>query len=431
MGNQLNGCCTDTKDTTNEIIRIRKEDEEDEQSIGRAKGGNTLEPAAPFIESQQSQEIFENRGISNNQANVTPGDYDNANGNFNSENLDTFKKAEFKPNEALISDFLISKSQKENVNLEEFLSEKVKKAKSSTETSEIYTQDYSSVLNQQEFKGDNIVELPPVYTDKEKKSEIYVGSWIIDNKENQDREVKSLNSNMKFHGYGTYIKKDCTVQEGIFRYGELNGPGKTYVNNGDTFIGNYEKGMLNNKGVFVDFAGDVYEGEFKENIMEGMGKETFIDGSAFEGEYKNNKKNGKGKFVWGDDSFYQGELKDNHFHGHGIYEWASGLKYNGQWVKGLMEGEGIITTNNGDYYEGEFKNNKKDGLGLFWWSEKKYYLGYWQLGVQHGDGKFFKEGKLMIGTWLNGKFKSHKTIAEIILPERKFNKPITFQLAQA
>ena len=430
MGNQLQGCCSDTKDTTNEISGVNKKQYEEEESVGRAKGGHTrsVEPAAPFIE-QQSREIFETQEISDikNHAN----DNNNINGNFNSENLDNnaFQKAEFKPDEALISNFLISPSQKADVNLDEYLDEKVLKAKNSKNASEIYTQDYSSVLNNAEFQGDDMVELPPVYLDKEKKNEIYKGSWIIEKKEIPDgEEVNCLNSNMKFHGFGTFIKSDATVQEGIFRYGALDGPGKTYVNNGDTFIGNYEKGMLNNKGVFVDFAGDVYEGEFKDNIMEGIGQETFIDGSAFRGEYKNNKKNGQGKFVWGDSSFYQGDLKDNHFHGQGVYEWASGLKYNGQWEKGLMEGEGIITTKNGDYYEGEFKNNKKDGLGLFWWSEKKYYLGYWKQGVQHGDGKFFKEGKLMIGTWMNGKFKSHKDKNDIRLPERQFNKEITFQV---
>ena len=120
-------------------------------------------------------------------------------------------------------------------------------------------------------------------------------------------------------------------------------------------------------------------------------------------------------------------MKENHFHGQGLYEWASGLKYNGHWEKGLMEGEGIITTKNGDYYEGEFKNNKKDGLGLFWWNERKYYLGYWKQGVQHGNGKFFKEGKLMIGTWMNGKFKEHKAEDEVRLPEKTFNKVVTFQ----
>lgn len=428
MGNQIQTCCSDTKDTTNEINRQRK-DEED--YIIRAKGGHrTSNGPAPFIE-QKSNEIFENQEISDikNQGNDTPNDLNNLNGNFNSEsNLEAFRKSEFKPNEALISNFLVSQSQKGNVNLDEFMCDKVLKAKSSKNVNDIYTQDFSQELNQPEFSGDNIVELPAVFLDKDKKTEIYKGSWIIVNKDIQEgEEILNLNSNMKFHGYGVYIKKDNTVQEGIFRYGELDGPGKIYVNNGDTFIGNYEKGLLNNKGVFVDFAGDVYEGDFRDNIMEGNGQETFIDGSSFKGEYKNNKKNGKGKFIWGDGSFYQGDLLDNHFHGHGIYEWASGLKYKGQWEKGLMEGEGIITTKNGDYYEGDFKNNKKDGLGLFWWNERKYYLGYWKQGVQHGEGKFFKDGKLMIGTWQNGKFKSHLDKNEIRLPERKFNKNITFQ----
>ena len=390
----------------------------------RAKGGQTrLEPAAPFEE--QSREIFENPEISDikNHAN----DNNNINGNFNSENLDTFQKAEFKPDEALIQNFLVGETPDSEVKLDQFFSERVLAAKSSKNTNETYTQDYNQVLASPEFNGDNMVTLPPVYVDKENKQEIYKGSWIVDNKDIQEGGENNLNSNMKFHGYGTYIKSDKTVQEGIFRHGELDGPGKTYVNNGDTFIGNYEKGMLNNKGVFVDVAGDVYEGEFKDNIMEGQGQETFVDGSAFKGEYKGNKKNGEGKFVWADGSFYLGSLKDNHFHGLGLYEWASGLKYNGQWEKGLMEGEGIITTKNGDYYEGEFKNNKKDGLGLFWWNERKYYLGNWKQGVQHGDGKFFKEGKLMIGTWLNGKFKQHKDMDQVRIPEKTFDKVVTFQ----
>jgi hypothetical protein len=424
MGNQLQGCCSDTKDTTNEISGVKKA-YDDEESVERAKGGHTrLEPAAPYME--QSREIFENQEISDikNHAN----DNNNINGNFNSENLDNIQKAEFKPDEALISNFLVGESQNSDVNLEKFCCDRVLKAKSTKHTSETYTQDFNQTLTNPEFNGDNMVTLPPVYVNKENKEEIYKGSWIVDNKETQEGgEINSLNSNMKFHGYGQYIKSDKTVQEGIFRYGELDGPGKTYVNNGDTFIGNYEKGMLNNKGVFVDYAGDIYQGEFKDNIMEGQGQETFVDGSAFTGEYKGNKKNGEGKFVWADGSFYKGSLKDNHFHGKGLYEWASGLKYDGQWEKGLMEGEGIITTKNGDYYEGEFKNNKKDGVGLFWWNERKYYLGNWKQGVQHGDGKFFKEGKLMVGTWMQGKFKQHKEIELINIPEKTFDKVVTFQ----
>jgi len=429
MGNQLQTCCGDTKDTTNEISRNRREDEE--ESIGRAKGHlRSVEPA-PFIE-QKSHEIFENQEISEikNHVNDTPQGINNINGNFNSEsNMDAFRKGEFKADEALISNFLVAKSPDQlDVNLEEFMCDKVLKTKSSKNVNEIYTQDYTQFLNQPEFTGDNIVDLPAVFLDKEKKNEIYKGSWIIDSKEIQEgEEITNLNSNMRFHGYGIYIKKDNTVQEGVFRYGVLDGPGKTFVNNVDTFIGNYEKGLLNNKGVFVDFAGDVYEGEFRDNVMEGMGQETFIDGSSFKGEYKDNKKNGKGKFVWADGSFYQGELLDNHFHGYGVYEWASGLKYRGYWDKGLMEGEGIITTKNGDYYEGDFKNNKKDGLGLFWWNERKYYLGYWKKGVQHGQGKFFKDGKLMVGIWQNGKFKEHLDRNALEIPERKFGKNITFQ----
>jgi hypothetical protein len=426
MGNNLQTCCTDTKDTKNELSRQDVTD----GPIAKAKGGNLKSlNAAPYIE-QKSLDIFENQEISGikNHINDNQNSSKNINGNFNSEsNLDAFRNTEFKPDEAFISNFLVSRSHNKNVNLDNLICDRINLSRFSKNVTEKFTLDFTQILTQPEFTGDNIIELPAVYLDKEKKNEIYIGSWIIDNKEIQEgEEIKNLNSNMKFHGYGVYIRKDETVQEGVFRYGQLDGPGKTYFNNGDTFIGIYEKGLLNNKGVFIDYAGDIYEGDFKDNVMAGIGQETFIDGSTFKGEYKDNKKNGQGHFVWQDGSVYKGELKDNLFHGYGVYEWSSGLIYKGEWVKGFMEGKGIITTKSGDYYEGEFKNSKKEGFGLFWWNDSKYYLGYWKSGLQHGEGKFLKDGKLMTGIWENGKYKKQLNLSQINFPERNFGKKITF-----
>lgn len=419
MGNKIQTCCSDTKDTNNEILRDHPNQENDEDNIMRAKANRMSNDPAPFIE-QKSHEIFEDKEISaiKNQANDTPNQF---NGNFNTDSLDPFHKTQFRPDENMISNFLVGG----NDDFNKCLPAKVLASRETVK--EKYIQNFSEELNSPEFTGDNIVELPPVFLDREKKNEIYKGSWFIEKKEILEGEdITNLNSHMKFHGYGVLLKKDNSVQEGIFRNGYLEGPGKTYLQNGDTFIGNFEKGLLNNRGIFVDSQGDIYEGEFKENIMEGHGQEKFIDESYFVGEYSNNKKNGKGKFVWKDGSFYEGELKDNHFDGYGIYEWASGLKYQGNWKKGLMQGEGIITTKNGDYYEGGFENNKKDGFGLFWWNENKYYLGYWKAGVQHGQGKFCKEGKKVIGVWENGKIKGKLKEDEVQFPNRKFGKEISF-----
>lgn len=270
------------------------------------------------------------------------------------------------------------------------------------------------------------ITLPAVYIDKVRKDEVYSGNWHLTSNIQFTAQTQNLKSIMKFSGLGIHIKQDKSVAEGFFREGELSGPGRVILANGDLFKGLYTNGFLNESGIFVDFSGNIYNGQFKLNIMDGYGEEIFIDNSTFKGEYKRNKKNGKGKFVWADGSFYEGELQDNNLHGKGVYQWASGLKYEGDWARGVMQGKGIFTNNNGEYYEGEFKDNKKDGFGLFWWSEKKYYLGYWQDGVQHGFGKYIKDGKLMIGVWSRGKFDKHLEKEQIKFPNLNFKKRVAF-----
>jgi hypothetical protein len=424
MGNQFQTCCTDIRDTTNEINTYKKDEGEDDP-YRRAKGHVGSLKSTPLTVQKFEEKKLENQNnpylINRTYTNETPND------NY-IQNNKKLQVNEFKPIINLISEFLVNVNSQNPYNeLIEYISEKILETRASKNLNEIYNQDFSSYLNQNNFRNNDIIELPAVYLDKEKKDEIYEGSWIIIRKDIQkNEEIKNLTNYIKFHGYGIFIGNDETVQEGIFFYGELDGPGKRFTKNGDTLIGNFEKGELNNKGVFVDYAGDIYKGDFRNNLMEGNGEEKFIDGSCFKGEYKNSKKNGQGKFVWPDNSFYEGELIDNLFHGHGLYQWASGLRYEGLWEKGLMEGEGILKTKNGDYYEGEFKNNKKDGFGLFCWKENKYYLGYWKQGVQHGDGKFYKEGKVMVGNWQNGKFSNHVDEADINFPQKKFKRNVSF-----
>ena len=188
MGNNFKTCCSDTKDVTNELNRMEKEvDETVERSKANAKTYN----AAPYIE-KKSLEIFENPEISaiKNHLSDTPHDIKNINGNFISDsNIDAFRKVEFKPDEALISNFLVSRSHNKNINLENYICDKVNNTRSSRNVNENYNQDYTQTLNQPEFTGDNIVDLPAVYLDKERKNEIYMGSWIIDNKEIQEGKL--------------------------------------------------------------------------------------------------------------------------------------------------------------------------------------------------------------------------------------------------
>jgi hypothetical protein len=453
MGNNLAFCCKQNdKVEGQEINRMNfqeyKRHERYEETIDKSKGERVLSNEAPaeYIQNK-SQEIFENRQFNSmlpvsgqtnnpeidNEPIENPQEYqERYTSLYQSYHAKDDEFHDHKPapkgieiDNIFLKEFYVNHINPDDVNLDQYLNSKVlqiKKKNANLKEDLYFNKQFDDKIHDDKVN----LNIAPVYIDKVRRNEIYYGSWNLLKNAEISHSIQNLKSIMKFNGYGVYIKEDKSIIEGIFHEGELDGPGRVIVANGDLFKGIYQNGFLNNKGIFIDFAGNIYEGDFKLNIMEGFGKETFVDGSSFEGEYKRNKKNGKGKFVWNDGSYYHGELQDNNLHGKGIYSWASGLKYEGDWSKGAMHGSGVITTPNGDYYEGGFKDNKKDGFGLFWWNERKYYLGFWQDGLQHGNGKFFKEGKLMIGSWNKGKFEKHLEKEQIKFPDFKFNKRVSF-----
>lgn len=461
MGNELSFCCkSHLKAENTEINRIKFEDEKRKEKIieqmDKTKSSIIKNDDPISILKDKSQEIFED---SNHFFDVIPSKIENEkNIDYEDKPIENAKEVKERcaipnslnfskitdksQNEAylldiqstLLNDFYIDRDNKEFVDLDKFIGEKVLKTKkrNGNVKEDIYLKAYFDSYfdklnnNNTEINQDGKVTLSAVFIDKSIKDEIYCGSWILNKDVLFTSNIQNLKSAMKFNGFGVLIKEDKSFVEGVFSQGELNGPGRVILANGDLFKGVYTNGFLNDIGIFVDSEGNIYNGQFKLNIMDGYGEEIFLDNSTFKGEYKRNKKNGKGKFIWADGSFYEGELLDNNLHGKGIYKWASGLKYEGEWSRGVMQGHGIITTANGEYYEGEFKDNKKDGFGLFWWNEKKYYLGYWQHGVQHGIGKLIKEGKLLIGVWHKGKFEKHMEKEQIKFPNFNFHKRVAF-----
>lgn len=462
MGNQIGLCCRqEAGNEANEINRnIYKDNSYKlgtfEEKIDAAKAFNEPKTTERFNMGIQgkSQEIFQNakfpdmdnynkegpeaflvqtpmelnEKFSNNVNQYNPKISTEkfvSNGNYNSAP----KPEEFTFTHEFLFPYLVNQEDVNDVDLEKFLNDKVRatRRKHGDIREDTYLKNLFLKVNVNDKSQGQII-IPPVYIDRIRRDEIYSGSWKeVKSLEMPVENIQNLKSISKFNGFGTLVKADKSVVEGYFREGELDGPGRIIVANGDLFKGIYQNGFLNDNGVFIDFAGNIYEGKFKLNIMDGYGEERFTDNSYFKGDYKSNKKNGKGKFVWTDGSYYEGELQENSLHGKGTYQWSSGLRYEGEWVKGSMTGRGIITTPNGDYYEGEFKENKKDGFGLFWWNEKKYYLGYWKDGQQHGNGKFFKEGKLMIGYWNRGKFEKHLENEMLKFPPGvHFNKKVSF-----
>ena len=83
-----------------------------------------------------------------------------------------------------------------------------------------------------------------------------------------------------------------------------NSYGTWVYNNGDTYVGEWNYGRMDGKGVYTFSNGDTYDGEFFLDKFQGKGVYTHSDGSKEEGIWKDdeikilcrkgNCKNGKG-----------------------------------------------------------------------------------------------------------------------------------------
>lgn len=228
---------------------------------------------------------------------------------------------------------------------------------------------------------------PLFYTDKP-RNEVYQGFVDYD-----------LNP----HLWGIQVDEKGGRYEGEFDHGARTGYGRYINSNGNLQHGFFTNGGLQKDGVYVGYQGTIYVGNWENNQINGDGAEYFKDGSKYIGTFVNGQKTGKGKFTWADGSVYEGGVQADLLHGKGIYKWADKKCYTGDWVDNMMEGKGVFTYPDGTSYEGEFHHNKRNGQGVFRWNEKRWYEGPWKDGRQHGEGVYHKEGKMVTGTWDNGK----------------------------
>lgn len=68
--------------------------------------------------------------------------------------------------------------------------------------------------------------------------------------------------------------------------------------NGDTYVGDWERGQKHGKGVYT-FArsGDKYTGDFSRGNMHGEGKYAYGHGGDYEGGFVGGKAEGKGRYT--------------------------------------------------------------------------------------------------------------------------------------
>ena len=106
-------------------------------------------------------------------------------------------------------------------------------------------------------------------------------------------------SNDMKHGYGIleFFDNDETY-EGEFNKGEITGKGIYIWNNGEKYEGTFLKGIKHGKGIYTWPDGSIYEGEYNNGIREGKGKYIWPDGRIFKGMFSKGKPNGKGKICY-------------------------------------------------------------------------------------------------------------------------------------
>ena len=110
---------------------------------------------------------------------------------------------------------------------------------------------------------------------------------------------------------------------------------------------------------------EFYDGEFKgplsRNNFHGNG--TLIRGNKkYVGEWENGKENGKGIDYYSNGARYEGEWENGKKNGKGIIYTKDGNKYEeGEWLKGKKNGKFFIYTTNGDIYK---VINYKNGLEI-------------------------------------------------------------------
>ena len=159
--------------------------------------------------------------------------------------------------------------------------------------------------------------------------------------------------------------------------------------------------------------GDTYDGEYKKGLRHGRGEYKFQCGAIYKGEYQNNKKHGQGSFHYPDGSWYEGEWFEDMKQGHGTYVY----RYLYKQTICLF----IYPFRNADRYEGQFYQDQKHGVGTYTIFEpstrypvvSSYYVGNWSNGIPSGAGELVHENHKYQGNWVDGDMQVNYAIVNI------------------
>lgn len=183
----------------------------------------------------------------------------------------------------------------------------------------------------------------------------------------------------------------------------LQGKGRVYTNNdkNPTFNAKTTRNEFNNTTIIH------YEGDFHNGFYEGKGIIYYNNGDLFMGDIKKTvvdmsknvipQKGEFGTFLQPLVGIYTGYFKNEELNGRAIMIFQNGIKYKGETKKNKAHGKGILYFPDGTHYEGNFVNNKMVGHSKFYFPNGNCLLCYLDEDSQiNGNGTFIYKDETVI-----------------------------------
>jgi len=216
----------------------------------------------------------------------------------------------------------------------------------------------------------------------------------------------------------TITYEDGSSYEGELPTSDTVYRGKHFLENGDTYEGEFFGGKYNGHGTYhVTCYGETYTGYFVDGLKEGRGATQYGGGIRHEGEYKNGLRDGEGLTIVRDGSIYMGMYKDDGQCGHGFIFYGDKdpqerLSYDGERLNGYMHGHGVLHMKDGTIIRGTFVKGVATGpSALVIYPSGGRYVGYLLDDERHGHGRMWEPNRdYFEGEWHNGEYSLGKLV---------------------
>jgi len=222
--------------------------------------------------------------------------------------------------------------------------------------------------------------------------------------ENGDQYVGEWNKDRR-HGDGILYEKETKIAtKGLWRNDKIVG---LRCDDGGQFIGTWKDGQPV-EGQYTHPCGCVFNGKFKDGEpWEGtMERHQPGDGSSFTGIFHEGHRSGNGRCEYSDGAVYLGIFKAGERSDDGECTWPNGGKFTGLWQGDRPWGGAMVDCpyfGAGSLYTGSVTAGRQSGKGQCLYATGDRYQGEWRAGERHGKGEYWD----VRGGHFQGKFKDN------------------------